>query len=431
MEARYLPVTSNEDTESTAFVQVRRTVAERGPDPYYGLSMVNRAAYLVTILLTAAVPGLLSQETSFEQRLELEEVDAFIAELYEGYDAPQARFSVDVYELFVETSHPAGVKTPVRVQLFLPEMPASGIRGSYLFLPGSTGLINPCRVSREHAAGIWWGLYRAHVLSLVGQGFVGILPDYAGYEDWNLIQPYFHAESEARLIMDVMTAVDAFLSDRVPGGLRELTRVAAGYSQGGHAIFAAADRTDEFPDGLELEGLVGYGPTTAVDALFLEYSSVAPMVVQAYRSIYGDARFNPARILAPQWAETLAYDTTRQCVGGIQSYYPGKPAELFEVEFLKSLWAGTLELTHPAIHDIMEENRTGLSGHEVPALILQGTNDIVVDRSTQDEFVVALRDRGSDVRYLVYEGARHDTRQIGFPEVVSWIDELSEQEGRR
>jgi acetyl esterase/lipase len=316
------------------------------------------------------------------------------------------------------------VRTPVRVQLFVPDAPAAELRGSYLFAPGSTGLINPCRVSREHVAGIRWGLYRSHVLSIAGQGFIGILPDYMGYEDWNLIQPYFHAESEARLIVDVMTAVDAALEDDVPGGLRGLTRVAAGYSQGGHAIFAAVDRPAWFPEGLELQGVIGYGPTTAVDALFLEYPSVGPMVVQAYRSIYGDDAFPPARILAARWADTLAYDTTRQCVGGIQSYYPSRATDLFRIDFMKSLWARTLAVTQPGINDILEQNRAGLSGHGVPALILQGTNDIVVDRTTQDEFVVALRERGSAVRYLVYEGARHDTRQISWPEVVAWIDEL-------
>ena len=389
--------------------------------------MRRTLAVLALIVTATSLPG---QQASFEQQFSHQELDEFIAELYEDYEPPVAEYPVDVYQLLVETTHPSGVTTPVRVQLFIPQTGTDAIRGSYLFAPGSTGLINPCRPSREHEAGIRWGLYRAHVLSLAGQGFVGILPDYMGFEDWNLIQPYFHAESEARLIVDVTVAVHAFLSEdpeevRIDGGLADLTRVAAGYSQGGHAAFAAADRNDLFPAGLELDGIIGYGPTTAVDALFLEYSSVAPMVVEAYRTIYGEERFDPAHILAPELAESLAYDTTRQCVGGMQSYYPTKPTELFSVGFLKSLWAETLELTHPDIHAVMEENRAGLSGHRVPTLILQGTNDIVVNRFTQDAFVVALRELGSHVRYLVYEGARHDTRQIAFPRVIQWIDALS------
>jgi len=386
--------------------------------------MTLRSSAIIAMLLLLPISGASPQEASFEQQLSPADIDAFIAPLFEDSSAPVARYAVDVYELFVETRHPSGTTTPVRVQLFVPVVAPARLRGSYLFAAGSTGLINPCRVSREHVAGIRWGLYRAHALSLAGQGYIGILPDYMGYEDWNLIQPYFHAESEARLIVDVTTAVDAVLADRVPGGLRSMTRVAAGYSQGGHAVFAAADRNDEFPDGLELDGLIGYGPTTAVDALFLEYPSVAPMVVQAYRTVYGDEAFDPLRIFAEPWASSLAYDTTRQCVGGLQSYYPDRATDLFRIDFMKSLWARTLAATHPGLHRIMEENRAGMAGHGVPALILQGTNDVVVDRWTQDEFVTALRERGSDVRYLVYEGARHDTRQISWPAVIDWIDAL-------
>ena len=391
----------------------------------------RRAACVLLFVLGTA--SLEANQAEFEQRLEPREVDSFIATLFAGERAPQARHAVDIYQLRVNTRHPSGVETPVRVQLFVPAAAQTELLGSYLFAPGSTGLINPCRPSREHEAGIRWGLYRAHVLAFAGQGFIGILPDYMGFEDWDLIQPYFHSESEARLIVDVTAAVDAFLSAKIPGGLSRLTRVAAGFSQGGHAAFAAADRNIDFPVGLELHGVIGYGPTTAVDSLFLEYPSVAPMVVHAYRTIYGEDRFDPFLILAPRWAENLAYDTTRQCVGGIQSYYPDTPSGLFDADFLHSLRSGTIARTHPGIARIMEENRAGESGHGLPVLILQGTEDIVIDRRTQDRFVTRLRRAGSRVRYLVYEGARHDTRQIGFFDVVAWVDEIGQttREGER
>lgn len=388
----------------------------------------------ILFMLCIAAVSAAAGQAEHEQRLAPDQIDSFIGPLFAGTPAPRARHAVDVYQLLVDTLHPSGVTTPARVQLFVPVADPHELRGSYLFAPGSTGLINPCRPSREHEAGIRWGLYRAHVLALAGQGLIGILPDYMGYEDWDLIQPYFHAESEARLIVDVTAAVHRLLAGErpegllvgLPGGLFGLTRVAAGFSQGGHAAFAAADRNNEFPDGLELHGVIGYGPTTSLDSLFLEYPSVAPMVVQAYRTIYGEELFDPAAIMAPRWVESLAYDTTRQCVGGIQSYYPDTPSGLFHPDFLRSLRTGQLAVTHPQIHRIFKENRAGLAGHRVPALILQGTDDIVIDRRTQDRFVAALRERGSAVRYLVYEGVRHDTRQTGFTDVLTWIDSLGQ-----
>ena len=358
------------------------------------------------------------------------EVDAFTATLFDGWEQPRAVYEVDVYELFVSSLHPSGVMTPVRVQLFVPVTRPENLRGAYLFAPGSTGLINPCRPSREHEAGIHWGYYRAHVLAFAGQGFVGILPDYQGYEDWDLIQPYFHAESEARVVQDAIRGVDEFLEtalpaeQRIPEGLSNLTRVASGFSQGGHAAFAAADHNEELPEDLRLHGIIGYGSTTEIEPLFLEYPQLVPMVVQAFATIYGAERFDPFAILLPEWAESLEYDTTRQCVGGIQSYYPESPSDLFDPYFLKSLYAETLDLTHPEISRILQENSTGLTGHGVPALILQGTNDIVIDRWDQDDFVIALRELGSAVKYYVYEDSRHDTRPISFFGVTEWIDGL-------
>ena len=383
---------------------------------------------LAAILLVIGAASALAQSTlvsvELEQRMLPSAIDEFTATLFENNDQPHASVAVDVYLLFVKSLHPSGVQTNVRVQLFVPDTPADEVRGAYLFAPGSTGLINPCRASREHEAGIRWGLYRAHVLSFAGSGFVGIIPDYQGYEDWNLIQPYFHAESEARVIQDAIRGVDEFLESIIPGGLSNLTRVASGFSQGGHAAFAAADRNAELPEDLRLHGIIGYGSTTEIAPLFLQYPQLAPLIVQSFASIYGQDQFDPFAILLPEWAETLEYDTTRQCVGGIQSYYPEPASDLFDPVFLKSLLAETLDQTHPEIAAILAENGAGLTNHGVPALILQGTEDIVIDRWDQDEFVIALRELGSLVKYYVYDGARHDTRQISYPAVVEWIAHL-------
>ena len=354
-------------------------------------------------------------------------IDSFIQPLFEGYSPPTATNGVEVYELRIRSRYPDGTPTVVRVQLFLPDIPPEDIGGVYLFAPGSTGLIEPCRASREHVAGIRWGLYRAHVLAFAGQGVIGVLPDYIGFEDTHLVQPYFHAASEARVIFDALDAVHHWIREatsRFPEGLTAYTRVAGGFSQGGHAVFAAADHNPGRGTNLTLHGVIGYGPTTEIPPLFLTFPSLAPMLVEAYSTIYGTDRFDPGRILASRWAESLTYDTTRQCVGGMQSYYPTDPSLVFEERFLESLYAGTLHRTHREIASILQENSTGLTPHRVPSLILQGTDDIVVARSTQDEFVASLRVLGNEVDYRVYEGTRHDTRQQAFSDVLEWIREL-------
>ncbi|TVR74319.1 MAG: hypothetical protein EA427_01160 [Spirochaetaceae bacterium] len=379
-------------------------------------------AYLLALLPAGMTPVTVSLEV-----MSPGEVDSFIAPLFEDETVPRAEYSVTIRELVVSSRYPDGTPTDVRVQLFLPDMPAGDVRGVYLFAPGSTGLIGPCRASREHVAGIRWGLYRAHVLAFAGQGLIGILPDYIGFEDAHQVQPYFHAESEARIIFDSIHHIHKVLEaggEHFPLGLAPYTRVAGGFSQGGHAVFAAADHNRFFGGEMPLHGVIGYGATTEIPPLFLTFPPLAPMILEAYRTIYGEERFDPRKILRTEWAETLTYDTTRQCVGGIQNYYPGDPALLFRESFLTSLRAGTLDRTHPSIAAIFHENATGLTRHGVPALILQGSDDIVVFPATQKEFVRELRARGNPVDYRLYENTRHDTRQRSFVDVLEWIDRL-------
>ncbi|MEX2444360.1 MAG: alpha/beta hydrolase [Alkalispirochaeta sp.] len=362
------------------------------------------------------------------------EIDRFAAPLFSGSRQPSARFPVDVYVAQVYTRYPNGRITPFRVQIFVPvhEQQTDGV---YLFAPGSTGMIGPCRASREHVAGIRWGLYRAHVLAMAGQGFVGILPDYMGFEDNSLVQPYFHAASEARVVFDALNAVDTWIGDqyprRFPEGIRNLSRVASGFSQGGHAALAAADRNTSMGGDLYLHGVIGYGPTAQIEPMLQIYPSLGPMVAMSYLKVYGRGSFDPADVLRERWASELEYDTTRHCVGGIQGYYPSDPSQLYRAEFLSSLQRGTLDKTHPVIDRIFTANLTGLARHNVPILILQGTEDIVVSRATQDGYVRMLRERGNPVDYRVFEGARHDTRQIGFEEAISWMRSLNPDERPR
>jgi hypothetical protein len=117
------------------------------------------------------------------------EVDRIVAGLFEGARQPSAAFEVECYTLRFRSLYPDGSTASATAQLFLPRA-AEPPEMLYLFAPGSTGLINSCRPSREHIAGIRWGLYRSHVLAFAGQGLLGVLPDYQGFGDPGRLQPY-------------------------------------------------------------------------------------------------------------------------------------------------------------------------------------------------------------------------------------------------
>jgi predicted esterase len=369
-------------------------------------------------------------------------VDAEIAELFEGHTAPTARHAVDVYLIHYESTYPDGSPAAIRAQLLVPRggsqagprpsNPRSGARRAsntatrasrdlYLFGPGSTGIRDACSPSREHILGIHWGLYRAHMLAYSGQGFVGLLPDYMGMGDPERYQPFFHADAGAYLMLDGIRAAENALQEIAAEPFRRV--FLGGFSQGGHAAFAAADFRLAYAPDVQIDGIIGYGPTTDMFALIQEFVVAAPIVAYSYRERYGKDRFDPAVMFQARWVETLDHDVTRQCIGGIQRYYPWNPAQLFRPEFLAALREDTVASISPEIDTILRENSVGLSGHGVPALIVQGTDDIVVYPPSQTQFVVDLRESGSDVRYYIYENERHDVRQAAYFDVLAWIEE--------
>lgn len=383
-----------------------------------------------TLLACAGVlfakPGSIIDVTRVET-LTPAQIDTLLPALFTDVTPPKARYTVDSYLVRFESVYLDGTMTPVTAQVFIPRFNDAAKRIVYVFAPGSTGLTDACRPSREHIVGIHWGLYRTHVLAHAGQGAIGVLPDYMGFGDPNPahLQPYMSAAAAGRMMLDAIRAIHGFLSQQKVAGVSGTSVFVAGFSQGGHAAFAAADLRRSYARDVVINGIIGYGPTTSVKALFREFADVAPMAIYSYWKIYGKDRFDPELILDPKWAKTLAKDVTRQCVGGMQSYYPMDPRALFTKKFADALIDGTLARAYPQIDRILTENQTGLSRHRVPALILQGTDDIVVSVPSQEAFVRALCKAGSPVQYTVFKGKRHDTRQIGFPHARAWMESLT------
>jgi acetyl esterase/lipase len=197
----------------------------------------------------------------------------------------------------------------------------------------------------------------------------------------------------------------------------------AGYSQGGHAAFAAADLRVTYAPEVPLAGVVGFAATCDVATLLREGPVYAPFILYSYSLLYGPKQVDPFALLQERWARTLAEDANRLCVNEFQSYYPADCGQLYRPEFHKALFGGILSQSFPLLSARLAENSSGLSGHRLPALIVQGAEDIVITTASQDRFVDALRDAGSRVRYLLYPGARHKhTRPAGFADSVAWME---------
>lgn len=339
-----------------------------------------------------------------------------------GSEPLPVRSAVRSYLLRFETRDAHGAATTALAHLFVPEQPVDA--GTLLaFAPGSTGLVDACAPSWSYVRGGGFDTYGAYGLAYAGQGMPTVVPNYIGFFDAERLQPYFVADAEAHVVLDALRAAASALAS-LDASLAPTHAFAAGFSQGGHAVFAAADRVAQDAPDVPLAGVLGFGPSGEVDVVMRSFPFVAPWILLAYERVYG-ATIDAAALLQEPYASRLGNDALRWCVAEVQAQYPGDPDALLEPALAASLRSGTLDDTHPALADLIRTNQTGVAAHGLPVIVLQGVDDPIAPLSDQHRFVTRLCDLGSPVRYPNYLRTRHETRYIGFDEALRWMRALS------
>jgi pimeloyl-ACP methyl ester carboxylesterase len=340
-----------------------------------------------------------------------------------GFSVPSMRYAVEVYSLrYLSTDHD-GSSVKITAQFFVPRFVKQTARPVYVFGSGTTGIADSCAPSLEPPDVRRWGWYRQNMLAYAGLGFIVIFPDYIGFNDSDRPQRYFSKLAEGHVMLDAARAVFRFFE--FPGyAVKPAPAVfLAGYSQGGHAAFAGADLRSVYAPEVPLAGVIGYGSTNNIETLFKEAPVYAPHILYTYSLIYGFDKIDPADYLQDRWVRTLEADVNRMCVEKFQIYYPTDGNKLYRPEFYRALHENRLGESYPALAACLAENLSGLSGHRVPALIVQGTADIVITTSSQDRYVNALRRAKSSTQYVVLEDVRHKhTRAAGFLASVEWME---------
>jgi pimeloyl-ACP methyl ester carboxylesterase len=370
-------------------------------------------------------PGTLL-EWRFREQYSPARIDELARPLFEGFPAPSLRFSVDTYALRYHSTDFDGSAAEIQAQLFVPRYVEPESRPVLVFGSGTTGIADDCAPSREVPELRRWGHYRANMLAYASGGFITVFPDYLGFNDPSRPQRYFSREAEAHVLLDAARAVRAFFAEYPQKARPSGAVFAAGYSQGGHAAFAAADLGPLYAPEVGLRGIIGFAATTDVTALLKEGAYYAPHVLYSYACMYGPQRVKPERYLQERWARTLGEDASSMCVDEFQSFYPFDGRKLFRPEFYEALHADRLAEEYPSLAEALAVNRSGLSGHGLPALVVQGDADAIVTTPTQARFVEALERGGSRVRFLVLKGIQHRyTRPAGFRTSVEWMESLA------
>jgi hypothetical protein len=341
----------------------------------------------------------------------------------DGSPPPAPRTAVESYLLVFETIALDGSRAEALAHLFIPTE-ASDAGTVLAFAPGSTGLVDACAPSADYVRGGGLDTYGAYGLAYAGQGVPTVVPNYLGFFDPEQRQPYFVADAEATVVLDALRAAASALAER-HAALAPRHAFVAGFSQGGHAAFATADRAALYAPDVPLRGVLGFGPSGEVDVVLRAFPYVAPWILVAYDEVY-PGRIDPPALLAEPFASRLAHDADRLCIAGVQAYYPGTPEGVLAPDLAASLRAGTVAQTHPALAALIDENATGIVPHGVPAIVLQGVDDPVAPFVDQTRFVHGLCELGVPVRYPNYAGTRHETRYIGFEEALAWMRALAD-----
>ncbi|MBI3971198.1 MAG: hypothetical protein HY332_07895 [Chloroflexi bacterium] len=354
-----------------------------------------------------------------------DQINQTSARLYPSGTSLPARYPVDRFHIRFLSTDATGAPLEVVAQLFVPRVEAALSAPVFVYGAGTTGLGDQCAPSREQPTVRNWGDYLAHMQSYATQGYVAILPDYAGFNDESQLQRYFIADLEGRVLLDAARAVYRFFEDAAAPVVPERAVFFAGYSQGGHAAFAARDAAPRYAPDVPIAGAIGHGATTDVKALLRDSPYFAPYVLYAYADYYGTDAVDVSRLLLPRWLPSLAVEMTTKCIDAMPGYYGNEPRQLYQAGFLNALFSDRLGESFPALDEVLDRNSTGLVPSRVPALLLQGTADPIVPPRTQEAFVAKLCAAGGRVTYLTYPNVHHfQTRQVSFKDTLAWMETI-------
>lgn len=329
-----------------------------------------------------------------------------------------AQYPVEVYLLSFEVEVEDGSYSPVQAEVYVPQGVETRLP-TIINAPGTTGLDDRCAPTRESLARPRLGNYENQMVAMAAQGFLVVMPNYEGLDNPQRTHGYFIKDNEARSLLGTARAL-AQITDQLPAFYPQV--VIGGYSQGGHAAFAAADLAAELTPEVIIIGLFGHGPTTDTQDLLVNNPNLAPYFAYAYQEWYGrfsfEQMFQADKLFQVERAVQL-------CVDEAFAFNSANSATTYTPEFRAALVSDTLSTVYPEIDHQISQQDAGTQYRDIPTLILQGTSDPIVTIENQATFAQSLCHRAVPVEMKVYQGINHfQTRQVSFWDTLNWIIRL-------
>ncbi len=341
------------------------------------------------------------------------------------HDIP-SHYAVDWYRIEFTGADLQGKPLHLVGQIFVPQSPQAATFPIYVFGPGTTGLVDECAPSLEEPTERSWGDFQSHLLTYGTQGYVAVMPDFEGFNDGPPIHHYYVGELQAHVLIDAARAALRFFdAGGQPAAKKDNPVFFAGYSHGGYVALAARDFAHQYAPDLNVRGAIGFGPRSDPTTLFRDMPSLGPLLLYSYADFYGREKIPIDRILQPRWLRSWERDALAMCIDEIPTYYGDDPAYVYTSEFLGAIDNHTLGDKYPALNELLQKNKAGLGGKDIPLIVLQGTEDTVVYPATLKAYMKEVCAGGAHAAYLSYPGQPHFTiRQIGFEDTLIWMAAL-------
>ena len=324
------------------------------------------------------------------------------SETFSGYHLEGARATRFLYRSRSQDDHPTVASAVVIVPAGTP--PAGG--WPYLvWAHGTTGVARQCAPTLSAEVG-----YYTTVLAKEGQArkFAVVAIDYSGLGAGGRHE-YLWKTSNAK---DVVYAAPAA---RLAEPALAPAWVAIGHSQGGQAVWGAAELQATLHDP-SYRGAVALAPAIDSEPLVNSAASTAGETFYPVYVAYGiksvRPEFDVATMLLPTGLEAYQRLTTRGCWGLAHALF--EPVKAGSV--VREGW------THsPAVQKFLAENRIGDKAIAAPIFIGSGDVDTAVPARIVSDRTKALCGLGAQVQYKMYAGDHESMMRSSYEDQMRWI----------
>jgi pimeloyl-ACP methyl ester carboxylesterase len=296
--------------------------------------------------------------------------------------------------------------------LLVPQTPwLFGHRPLVDYTVGSHGSGQQCTPSIQFHQGLQFET--AIITTYLAQNWAIVIPDYQRLP----VHTYANSKTTGQVTLDAARA-----ATKIPGsGITAQNPLAiTGYSQGGHAAAAAAERHPSYAPELNLKGVAAGGVpadlravANAVDGGFL--FGVVPMAVASLKAAYPDLSLDAFK----DTGKAAFADVAKQCIPEI--------ATMFAMHNFTELTVGgktfdELLAERPDYAELVDAQTIGRLTPSVPVLTYGG----LFDPWVPIEVTLGLHDawcaQGANVSFELYPIAEHfGGLGQGIPQVLSWL----------